>query len=131
VRFDLKRSCTHCPFANTETRIRFACRERAEEIEEIAYREGFVCHQHAEHIEDSNGESDGYHFNRDGSSQHCFGALAMYIIPGGANIPWERAVEEDPELESRWWSRADPASIQTIFEDEESFLDANKELKRD
>ena len=126
MRFDLKKACKHCPFAQTPERITFACRERAEEIEEIAYREGFVCHQHAEHHEGPDGESDGYHFRYDGSSQHCFGALAMYLNAGGANIPWEHATEADPGLEAYWWSRAAPASLRTIFEDEEAFLDANK-----
>ena len=125
MRFDLKKPCKHCPFANTEFRITFACRERAEEIEEIAYREGFVCHQHSEHREDHEG-SGSFHFNHDGSSQHCFGALAMYIKDGGANVPWAPAIDADPELESRWWSRADPAAIETCFADEEEFLKANE-----
>ncbi len=126
MRFDLKRPCENCPFANVSTRITFQCRERAEEIEEIAYREGFVCHLHSEHREGPDGESDGYHFRDDGSSQHCFGALAMYLRDGGANIPWERATDEDSELEARWWSRADPAAIETCFADEEEFLKANE-----
>ena len=126
MRFDLKKPCEHCPFANTPTRITFACRERAEEIEEMAYREGFVCHKHSEHREGPDGESDGYHFRDDGSSQHCFGALAMYIRDGGANVPWEHAIDEDPELETRWWSRANPAAIESCFEDEEEFLKANE-----
>jgi hypothetical protein len=124
VRFDLKKPCKHCPFADTADRITFACRERAEEIEEIAYREGFVCHKHSEYREDHEGFGS-YHFGDDGSSQHCFGALAMYIKDGGANVPWEHAISEDSELEERWWSRADPEALKTIFDDEDSFLDAN------
>lgn len=124
MRFDLKKPCKHCPFANTPDRITFACRERAEEIEEIAYREGFVCHQHSEYREDHEGFGS-YHFGHDGASQHCFGALAMYIKDGGANVPWEYAIAEDPELEARWWSRADPKALKIIFDDEESFLAAN------
>jgi hypothetical protein len=125
VRFDLKRPCEHCPFANTPTRITFQCRERAEEIEEIAYREGFVCHKHSEYFEDHEGFGS-YHFDADGSSQHCFGALAMYLKSGGANVPWERATDEDPELESRWWTRADPKALTSVFADEEEFLKANE-----
>ena len=124
VRFDLIRPCKNCPFSNTEFRITFQCRERAEEIEEIAYREGFVCHEHSEHREDHEG-SGSFHFSHDGSSQHCFGALAMYIKDGGANVPWEYATGADSELESRWWSRADPEALKIIFDDEESFLAAN------
>lgn len=125
MRFDLKKACKHCPFANTSERITFQCRERAEEIEEIAYREGFVCHQHSEHREDDEGFGS-YHFNDDGSSQHCFGALAMYLRDGGANVPWEQAIDADPELEVRWWSRANADAIATCFTSEEEFLKANE-----
>lgn len=41
----LKKPCLHCPFSKHPERIRFTCRERAEEIEEIAYRQGFPCHE--------------------------------------------------------------------------------------
>lgn len=125
MRFDLIRACEHCPFANAPTRITFQCRERAEEIEEIAYREGFVCHKHSEYREDHEGFGS-YHFGDDGTSQHCFGALAMYLKDGGSNVPWEQAIDADPELEARWWSRADPKALATIFDDEEEFLKANE-----
>ena len=46
-RFEVKRPCPHCPFRD-ETRIRFTCRERAIEMEEQAYRQGFPCHETAE-----------------------------------------------------------------------------------
>lgn len=35
MRFDLKTPCKNCPFRTDDTAIRFSCRERAEEIEEI------------------------------------------------------------------------------------------------
>ena len=57
MKFDLKKSCLNCPFADTPDRITFACRERAEEIEDMAYRQGFVCHLHSEYIEEGEFET--------------------------------------------------------------------------
>jgi len=125
MRFDLKKHCKHCPFANTPDRITFACRERAEEIEEILYRQGFVCHEHGENIEDDFLEESYIDFRDDGSSQHCWAGLAMHIHNGGSTVPWERACDEDPELEEYWWSRADQQALATVFQDEEEFFDAN------
>ena len=120
MRFDLKRPCEICPFVNSSKRITFACRERAEEIEEIAYRNGFVCHEHAVHVEDDLlGES---YFDFGPNSQHCWGALAMYVRDGGANVPWERLSEEE---QARWWDRADLEALDTVFESEEAFIEAN------
>ena len=124
MRFDLKRPCEHCPFVNNDTRITFACRSRAEEIEEIAYREGFVCHKHAEYVENNDGEGQ-YEFGHDGNSQHCAGALYMYLQNGSGNVPWEWAIDENPELEERWWQRADLKALASVFESEEAFMDAN------
>jgi len=122
MKFDLKRPCKHCPFANTPDRITFACQERAEEIEETAYRQGFVCHEHSEYVEDETGENDGYVFAQNGSSQHCFGALAMYVKEGGGNVPWERLSGEE---QRRWWSRIDKEAFNTVFDNEEAFIGAN------
>jgi len=129
VKFDLIRPCEHCPFRTDEGRISFAGRERAEEIEEIAYRQGFVCHQHAEcveHTDEFGDEGEHYDFRDDGTSQHCFGALYMYIRDGGANVPWEHATEEDEGLADRWWQRVDLDAAAVVFEDEEAFLTANE-----
>jgi hypothetical protein len=128
MRFDLKRACKHCPFVNGPDRITFACRERAEEIEEILYRQGFVCHEHGESVEDDDGFGE-IHFRQDGSSQHCFAGLAMHIQDGGSTVPWERACDDDPELEERWWSRADLQALASVFESEEAFFEANEEGK--
>lgn len=128
MKFDLIRPCENCPFADTETRIKFQARERAEEIEEQAYREGFVCHEHADCVEEDDYllTPAGFYPRIDGSSQHCFGAIAMYLKEGmGGNIPWEEATEEDEDLEKRWWDRVDMDALATIFEDEEAFKDAN------
>ncbi len=131
MKFDLKKPCKNCPFANTPDRITFACRERAEEIEELAYRQGFVCHLHSEHIDedDDYGGEGGFDFAADGSSQHCFGALAMHIRDGGSTVPWERACEDDEELEGRWWDRADQKALATVYESEDEFFDANTQAE--
>ena len=121
MRFDLKRPCELCPFVNTDRRITFACRERAEEIEEIAYRQGFVCHEHAECIEDDL-ETDGFYPRVDGSSQHCWGAIAMYVKNGDANVPWEMMSDK---AQNRWWDRADMKALKTVFDGVEEFLEAN------
>lgn len=125
MRFDLKRPCKNCPFANTPDRITFACRDRAQEIETLAYRKGFVCHEHSEHVDDTEYEAGGFVFRNDGSSQHCWGVIAMYLKDGGSSVPWERAKEDDPDLEERWWDRADKDALKTVFENEEDFLEAN------
>lgn len=128
--FDLKRPCKNCPFANTPDRITFACRERAEEIEELAYRQGFVCHEHSEQVEETAYSDDGFDFRDDGSSQHCWGAIAMYLKDGGSSVPWEAATDDDPDLEERWWSRADKAALRTVFDNETDFYEANEGASR-
>lgn len=125
MKFDLIRPCKICPFANTPDRITFACRERAAEIENAAYRQGFVCHEHAEYIEGTDYCDGGFDFKQDGSSQHCFGALAMYLKNEWKNVPFEWACENDPDLEERWWKRVDMEALKTVFESEEEFLEAN------
>ena len=57
MKFDLKTPCKNCPFMNTKDGIKFACRERAEEIEEQAYRNGFPCHLSA--VDTSDEDEDG------------------------------------------------------------------------
>jgi hypothetical protein len=68
---------------------------------------------------------EGFYPRLDGSSQHCFGAVAMYLKQGSENIPWQEAIEEDEGLEARWWDRVDMAALATIWDDEEAFKDAN------
>lgn len=128
MKFDLIRPCTHCPFRTDETRITFRGRARAKEIEELAYRQGFVCHEHGEVNDDD--EGGGIDFREDGSSQHCFGALFMYLRDGYANVPWEHACEEDETLEERWWDRLTLGQIielrELIWESPEDFIAANE-----
>lgn len=126
MKFDLIQACKLCPFRKGEGRITFACRERAEEIDEIAYREGFVCHEHSEHIEGDGEESGYFTFRDDGSSQHCFGALAMYLRNGDSTVVWEGATERDGKLEEYWWDRVRDKTFAEIFESPEAFLEANE-----
>lgn len=131
MRFDLKRPCKLCPFANTEHRITFASSERAEEIENMAYRQGFVCHEHSEYIDEDDDYlgGGGFDFRADGTSQHCWGVIAMYLKEGGSSVPWERAIEDDENLENYWWGRADMDALRTVF-DEEEFIAANGVAER-
>lgn len=116
MRFDLKTPCRNCPFRTDDTAIRFSCRERAEEIEETAYRYGFPCHLSAELNEDD--EDGGFEFGAE--TQHCAGALIMYLRDGGGNVVWERLAEEEQERIS---SRLDFSA--PVFEGPEEFLDRN------
>lgn len=45
-RYDMTKPCANCPFRTGQGAIRFANRERAEEIEESAYRHGFPLPHH-------------------------------------------------------------------------------------
>jgi len=123
MKFDLKKPCKNCPFVDGPNRITFACHDRAIEIEEIAYRQGFVCHLHSECVEDE--EESYFDFSADGNSQHCWGALAMYMQSGSSNVPFEQACDEDENLEERWWDRADMDALDTVFTDETAFIEAN------
>ena len=132
MKFDLIRPCENCPFSTGAQRITFQGRERAEEIEEQAYREGFVCHEHADCVEDDDYllTPGGYYPRLDGTSQHCFGALYMYLRQGSANVPWEHAIADDPALEERWWQHLTLeqtiAAKKSVWEDEDAFFKANE-----
>ena len=78
----LKRPCVNCPFRTDSTAIRFANRERAEDIEESAYRNGFPCHKTADYVEfdGDHEEHSGYHFGA--TSQHCVGYSMMLLNAG-------------------------------------------------
>ena len=78
MRFDLTTPCKNCPFRNDSTRITFQCRERAEEIEEQAFRRGFPCHLSAELEEDDESfRAEGFHATE--KSQMCAGFIAMQL----------------------------------------------------
>lgn len=125
-RYDLKKACTNCPFRNAPEGIKFACRERAEEIEELAYQEGFACHLHGETLyEDS--EDSAIYPKSDGTSQHCFGALWMNLRDGwDGNIPFQRLDDENQE---KWWDGMTMEMIRSadldVYESSDDFIDAS------
>lgn len=119
---DLKVPCKNCPFSVAETRIRFACAERAEEIAESAYRNGFPCHLSAELVEDDEGDDDGFYATEDG--QHCIGSIMMiYQDTFCSGDGWPGIDNEElPEavLERIW------PNLHLAFDSEEAFIDANR-----
>lgn len=124
MKWDLTKPCKNCPFRNDENRIKFACRERAEEIEEIAYRQGFVCHRTGEETDTPDGESTMIDFPADGSGQHCAGAALMYLKQGLYNVPMEHLEGTDPKTLERFQNRLNWESL--VFESEEEFFKANE-----
>ncbi len=118
MKFDLKTPCRNCPFRTDATRITFACRERAEEIAELAYRQGFPCHLSAEAVERPCGE-EVFEFGPE--TQHCAGALIMFLRdPGDGTLPFAYLAEDEQE---RIQDRLDWTA--PVFESEEEFLEAN------
>ena len=120
-RLNLKVPCKNCPFANRDTRIRFRCRERAEEIEEHAYRRGFPCHLSATLEEDENGESSGYEFGP--NTQHCAGAIGMFLNEG--YTAWPGTGNRD--MDNGTYAPAQAVAFWSV----EAFFDANEELSND
>lgn len=123
MKFDLKTPCKNCPFSNTRTRIRFVSRERAEEIEESAYRNGFPCHLSADDTSDDD-EEGGFVFGE--NTQHCVGALLMHLKDDeSGNIPFCNLDEDEQERikERINWNAP-------VFESVEAFINANTERKR-
>lgn len=116
MEFDLKRPCKNCPFRTDETAIRFACRERAEEIEESAYRNGFPCHLSA-HIDEDDDDA-GYEFGE--GTQHCAGALLMYLRGDDAgNVPFGWLTDRKQDA-----IRARMDFNAPVFDGPEAFLDS-------
>lgn len=118
--YDLKTPCKNCPFRNDDTAIRFRCRERAEEIEESAYRNGFPCHLSAELIEDDEYEGGGYVFAE--NTQHCAGYIIMRLKEGDTCWP---GIDNDEALATRLADRIDWNA--PVFESTNDFLNANTE----
>lgn len=114
MRFDLKTPCKNCPFRTDATAIRFSGIERAEEIENSAYRHGFPCHLSADYTGDDD-EDGGYVFGD--TTQHCAGALMMFARHGDGTIPFMRLPDSEQSdiIERLDWKAP-------VFEDEESFL---------
>lgn len=124
MRFDLKTPCKNCPFRTDETAIRFSCRERAEEIEESAYRNGFPCHLSATDTSDEDEESGGFVFDPSGKTQHCIGAIMMHMADGYSSTP---GTGNDEDLFDRISSRMDTRA--PVFDSVTAFLDASTKPK--
>ena len=123
-RFDMKRPCVNCPFRTDGKAIRFAGRERAEEIEESAYRHGFPCHTTAEYVEHGDsGEHDGFEFG-DGS-QHCIGYIIMCFKHGYDTWP---GIGNDEELADRLQGQVDWQA--PVFDSTEEFFEANSKPRK-
>jgi hypothetical protein len=108
---------------NTKHGIKFSCRERAEEIEEQAYRYGFPCHLSAHNTEDDGDEEGGFVFG--GNTQHCAGAILVFLKDGyDGNVPFERLPErqQDRIRERLNWDAP-------TFDCVEDFLDASIEKR--
>lgn len=117
MRYDLKTPCKHCPFRTDETAIRFACRQRAEEIEEHAYRNGFVCHESGVDCEDA----DGFGYIDEGpNSQHCVGFIIMQIHMG--DLCWP-GIDNDEDLGERLAQQVNMDA--PVFQSHDDFFDAN------
>lgn len=115
MRFDLRAPCKNCPFRTDETAIRFACRERAEEIAESAYRNGFPCHLSA--TIDGDDDDAGYEFGE--NTQHCAGALLLF----GRHDDGTLALQQLPEAKQEAiLGRLDWNA--PVYEDESAFLDS-------
>lgn len=115
----LKVPCKNCPFSKADTRIVFSCRERAEEIEEAAYRHGFPCHLSAVNHELPNGEETGYVFGP--NTQHCAGALMMFLADGYDCWP---GIGNDEDLAEALRDHLDFSAPH--FECSEDFFEANE-----
>lgn len=125
MRFDLKSPCKNCPFRTDETAIRFACRERAEEIEESAYRNGFPCHLSAADTSEDD-EDGGFVFDHNGHTQHCVGALIMYLKGGEPSMP---GTGNNDDLFERLSLRVNLNA--PVFEGPDAFLDSYGKIDHD
>lgn len=124
MKFDLKTPCKNCPFMNTRDGIKFSCRERAEEIEEQAYRNGFPCHLSARDTSDEDEENGGYVFDK--NTQHCAGALLVFLKDGyDGNVPFEQLPEKQQDR-----IRARLNWDAPTYDSVEQFLDGSIERQR-
>ena len=123
MRFDLKKPCKNCPFGVADTRITFSCRDRAIEIEEQAYRQGFPCHLSAT-IDDEDDDA-GYEFGP--NTQHCAGAAGMFINSDYYGWP---GIDNDDELAERIAAHMGEGGLAMCFANDEAFFAANEARKR-
>ena len=121
--YDMTKPCKHCPFRNDETRLTFACRERAEDIEEQAFLQGFPCHVTAEHVEEDDDPigSGGFYATED--SQMCAGFIAMMLK---SQEVWPSLNNNDEDLFAKLEIQYGEFWNLPVFECAEDFFEANK-----
>ena len=135
MKLDLIKPCKNCPFGNTKDSIVFATRQRAADILEQAYREGFPCHLSAEHVDEEDDPLGEGGFYPKESTQHCAGALMVFLTDGGGTI-WPAIMSQyndyerdgdnddiDEEIMNEMWDRMDWNAPH--FDCEEDYLEAN------
>ena len=120
MRFDLKTPCTNCPFRTDAARITFAAGERAEEIEEQAYRNGFPCHVSAKLEENPRTGEEGYVALE--HTQHCAGYILMRLNEA-PDSPWP-GINNNEDLLDKLANTMDRTS--PVFDSTDEFLDANR-----
>lgn len=119
MKFDLKKPCKNCPFRSDASAIRFSGLERAEEIEESAYRNGFPCHLSAVDTSEEDEENGGYVFGE--NTQHCAGYIIMQINES-LGSPWP-GINNDEALYERLAEQMDFTS--PVFNNSDEFFEAN------
>lgn len=124
MRFDLKKPCLNCPFGKADTRIRFRGKDRAREIEELAYRQGFPCHLSAT-IDDEDDEG-GYEFGP--NTQHCAGAIGMFL--NGDYTEWP-GIDNDDRIAEVASERLGREGLAMCFDSPEDFVEANADPEID
>lgn len=128
MKTDLKKPCKNCPFSNTPTRIKFAGIERATEIAESAYRNGFPCHLSAVHLDEEDDPIGEGGFVPGDGTQHCAGALGMFARSEFGS-GWPGIGNDEDEVE-RILDRMG-SNIELCFETEEEFIEANRDDRFD
>jgi hypothetical protein len=122
--FKLKKPCRNCPFQPTKEAIKFACEERAEEIAESAYRNGFPCHLSAKDTSDDDPDNGGFVFGD--KTQHCAGAIMMFIRDGNESgwpgIDNDEDLAEKLEAQMNWKA--------PHFESENDFIAASSQQRK-
>ena len=125
ARFNLKEPCRHCPFRSDETGIRFASRERAQEIEESAYRHGFPCHMSAVNIEDEESPTGegGLIFGE--KTQYCAGHIIFQCLADSGAV-WP-GIDNDDALLERLERQVNLDA--PVFESHEALFAASEETR--
>lgn len=120
MHYDLKTPCKNCPFRTDDTAIRFSCEERAVEIEESAYRNGFPCHLSAVLQEETFEGCGDEGYVPGEKTQHCAGFMIMMINQGEDCWP---GVDNDEDAVSAFASKMDQNA--PVFEDTDEWIKSN------